>query len=228
MNYNLKPAISDPRLSTHNGFTLIEVLVALTILGMILSIAFAGIRLGIGAWEKGDAVSEDTQRIRTLAARLSNEIGSMYPYIITAAGGVKEYAFKGEEHSIGFVTTNEDSMPDLPKGGFKYVFYSVKNEPEPEGFTSIEKMLPDKNVMDISKGRITLIEPAVKEIMLEYMDEKGGWLGTWDANEKKDMPRAVRIKLSFKQEGRLGEPITLTIPTRMTPMLPKPMEKGVL
>lgn len=228
MNYNLKLATSDQRPATHKGFTLIEVLVALTILGMLLSIALAGIRLGIGAWEKGDAVNEDTQRIRTLASRLSNEIGSMHPYIITVTAGMKEYAFKGEGHSIGFVTTNEDSMPDLPKGGFKYVFYSVKDEPEFSGLTSIEKMLPDKNVMDISKGRITLIEPAVKEIMLEYMDEKGGWLDTWDANEKKDMPQAVRIKLLFKQEGRLGEPIILTIPTRMTPMLPKPLEKGAL
>ncbi|HEX7533874.1 MAG TPA: prepilin-type N-terminal cleavage/methylation domain-containing protein [Syntrophales bacterium] len=41
----------------HNrGFTLLELLIALTITAMIVAIIFGALRIGIRAWEKGENV----------------------------------------------------------------------------------------------------------------------------------------------------------------------------
>jgi len=51
----------------NRGFTLIEVLVSLTIMALITGIAFAGLRVGIDSWERG------TRRIQELDRRVSVE-----------------------------------------------------------------------------------------------------------------------------------------------------------
>ncbi|MDO8958011.1 MAG: type II secretion system protein, partial [Deltaproteobacteria bacterium] len=46
------------------GFTLVEVMITLTILGFILLMIFGVFRLGLSAWEKGENLKEDYQQVR--------------------------------------------------------------------------------------------------------------------------------------------------------------------
>ena len=67
------------------GFTLLELLIAMTLLGLIVTMAFSGLRLGTRAWEAADARDHDVylvqQMLRTRlgAAYLSPEFGPTRP-----------------------------------------------------------------------------------------------------------------------------------------------------
>ena len=87
------------------GFTLLEVLLAMTILSLIAVIIGVSLRLGIRAWERGESDSDDSQKLRYVVERLSQEIRSVYPYQMLI-DGEKAIAFKGKSDSIFFVTSS--------------------------------------------------------------------------------------------------------------------------
>src|SRR5438093_3847644 len=54
--------VSKARTPNNTGFTLLEVLVSLSILGMIATVAFAGLSIGIDSWRRGAQRIEDLDR----------------------------------------------------------------------------------------------------------------------------------------------------------------------
>ena len=44
------------------GFTLVEVVIALTIVATLLVVMFAGLRVGMAAWQRGDERAETLQQ----------------------------------------------------------------------------------------------------------------------------------------------------------------------
>src|SRR5512136_1586864 len=79
------------------GFTLVEVMITLTILGFILLIIFGGFRLSFSAWERGDSTKEELQRRRIITQLISQQIKSIVPYRIKTEKAEGDYlAFQGK------------------------------------------------------------------------------------------------------------------------------------
>ena len=57
------------------GFTLIELMLALTIVATLLAVTFAGLRVGLGAWRRGEARAEAQQHVRSLFSVLARTVG---------------------------------------------------------------------------------------------------------------------------------------------------------
>jgi len=57
-----------------SGFTLIEVIVTLTILGFILLIISGAFRLGLSAWDRGEETREVYQRQRTVSQLVTRQV----------------------------------------------------------------------------------------------------------------------------------------------------------
>jgi general secretion pathway protein J len=88
------------------GFTLIEVVVSMTILGFILVIIFGAFRLSLSAWDRGEKTREEYQRQRTAIQLISRQIKSMVPYKIKTQKAEGDYiAFEGRAQSVKFVST---------------------------------------------------------------------------------------------------------------------------
>jgi prepilin-type N-terminal cleavage/methylation domain-containing protein len=85
---------SKTRFRNNRGFTLIEVLVSLTIMALITGIAFAGLRVGIDSWERG------TRRIQELDRRVSVErlLERQLPL-------ANQGQFKGDSTTVQFVSS---------------------------------------------------------------------------------------------------------------------------
>src|SRR5438105_13930015 len=62
------------------GFTLVEVLIALAIVGMLLTIAFSGLRVAMAAWTRGEDRAEAHQHVRAIAFTMARALGAAYPY----------------------------------------------------------------------------------------------------------------------------------------------------
>ena len=50
--------------SAHRGFSLVELLLAMTLLSMLLALAYGGLRASTQAPEKGQDILDDSNRIR--------------------------------------------------------------------------------------------------------------------------------------------------------------------
>jgi prepilin-type N-terminal cleavage/methylation domain-containing protein len=70
------------KIRSRGGFTLLEVIIAITILSLIMVIIGSAFRLGIQAWGRGEKETEDGQRLRALSSLLSQQLKSIYPYRI--------------------------------------------------------------------------------------------------------------------------------------------------
>ena len=62
--------------NANKGFTLLELLISLTILGVIVVIIFGAFRIGIRAWEKGEKDVESRQRQRIVLDLSKQQLAS--------------------------------------------------------------------------------------------------------------------------------------------------------
>ena len=46
------------------GFTLLELVVAITLMGLVLVMLYSGLRAGLNGWDSGEARAEATNRLR--------------------------------------------------------------------------------------------------------------------------------------------------------------------
>jgi general secretion pathway protein J len=92
-----------------DGFTLVEAMVALTIMSVVVSVAFSGLRIGLDSLQRGSRRIEEMDRRDTLERLLRQQIGSAYawPFEID---GEKSVLFRGSDRKLEFVS--EYSLAD--------------------------------------------------------------------------------------------------------------------
>src|SRR5512137_1338541 len=109
------------------GFTLVEVVITLTILGFICLIIFGAFRLGLSAWERGESVKDEYQEARIVSQLITQQVKSAVPFKIKPQQAEGDYlAFEGDARSLRFVS----SLPVRGKQpeGFVYARYEFKEE----------------------------------------------------------------------------------------------------
>jgi general secretion pathway protein J len=172
------------------GFTLLELVIAITILSFITLIIGSGFRLGINAWEKGDKETAEIQRLRVLSGMLSQQIMSVHPYKMKLKDEDQPaIIFKGQADSLIFVTT----ITDPSYGGFKWVKYLYRDG----NLLYREGLLPDKKLEEKTRGGEEVIDSGIDDIRFAYLSDSGEWKDSWDFGIT--LPVAVRIKISNYQ-----------------------------
>ena len=178
------------------GFTLLEVVIAVTILTFVVLIIGNFFRLGMNAWEKGEQETQWTQRFRVLSGLFSQQLKSAYPYEIEV-DSEKVVLFEGKSDSMLFAT----ALTDPPYGGFKWVRYSHKDGT----LFQKEGLLPDKKLGDHVSGDEEEVDSYIEEVTFAYLSsDDGEWKDSWDFSDR--LPKAVRVKISY------FEPFLITIP----------------
>ena len=186
------------------GFTLVEVMVTLTIMGLILLMIFGVFHLGVSAWEKGDFLKEKYQKMRISSQMLSRQFKSAVPYMIKTSKAEGDYlAFEGKQSSLRFVTALP--LRSRQVEGLVYAVYEFVQGGAEEGrLMQYEQRVLNKDFMDAKPREelgVILFE-GVAEIRFEYYREENpdknwtpGWVTEWSAKEEKELPRAMRMTL---------------------------------
>lgn len=191
----------------NKGFTLIELVIALTLSVVIVVILLAAMRLAYKSQAKGAEKIDMAQKIRLLGDRLTWLIRGAYPFFSKKLDEQKLF-FAGESDKIGFVTTSVDSYGKGPEdlAGLKWVSVFLDSE----GLKVREKVFFLEDVFDDDGGKVYLLAPEVKKLEFEYYDipegeKKGDWVSDWDADEKEYIPAAVKFKITLEHEGKTIE-----------------------
>jgi general secretion pathway protein J len=204
------------RPSPARGFTLLEIVIALAIVGALLAIAFGGLRVALTAWRRGEDRAEAHQHARTLMAVLARSIGSAYPYCIApeqAPGAVVQ--FDGYGDRLAFVT-RAAPFPLAASIAFTAVRLSLDTGDDP-GLVVSERALPNEDVW--SKATPVLRDREVTALHLRYLRPEGDWEDRWDGKAELGLPAAVEVTLTTTLQGRAAAlpPVTIGLRTLKPP-----------
>jgi prepilin-type N-terminal cleavage/methylation domain-containing protein len=173
------------------GFTLIEIVIALTLVAALLAITFSGLRVGLAAWRQGDARAEQLQRGRSLNQLLVRAVGGAHPYRLDAGGPEPAPpAFRGERDRLTFVT----ARPPVPLAA-PIAFTAVSLSLEDRGLTIREAALPSRDLF----GALVpvLADPGVVALQFRYLrGHDRTWGERWDGIAEHELPAAVEITLT--------------------------------
>jgi general secretion pathway protein J len=196
-----------------SGFTLLELMLSLAILGIVLLIIFGALRIGTRAWEKGEKDIAVHQRQRAVLSLLTQQIASACIYEIKL--GDEPFYFKGSENTMEFVSRS----PIVPGAltGVVFAKYKVQEGDtqgkkelglyeKDAGFLKEEDLLNNEDFLILISGLETLRFEYLKEGDDEAEPQ---WQAVWDPSEKSGLPLAVKIVM--KQDSETA-PITLVVP----------------
>jgi general secretion pathway protein J len=208
------------------GFTLVEVMVSMTILGFIILMIYGVFRLGVAAWEKGDVIRDKYQTSRSASQMIFRQVKSAVPYKIKPQKAEGDYlAFEGTAYSLKFVSALP--LKTVQNDGLVYVFYEFQTGGIGGGRLILyEQRALNRNFME-ERPKEELAVPLFEEMaevkFAYYRNENpdknqsAGWVETWSAKEEKELPKAVQITLVSRKaiEGRGEIPISIlaTIPS---------------
>jgi general secretion pathway protein J len=201
-------------LGSAGGFTLIEVILALTIFALIGTVLFGAFTLGHRAVERSSAHFEKNQALRSFSDLIGGYIRSSYPYRTSPQDATIYY--NGEREQLSFVSSYSLAMGGR---GMAKVYLSWEGGDGADGVLRLEEEVPVRlNSEDGESGYRTgvVLHERVQMFELAYLDARGAeerWEERWDAAEKKALPRAVRLsyRLQSGREIRWVFPVMMTV-----------------
>jgi len=184
------------------GFTLLEMVLSLAIVGLIVTLVSAGFDLAGTAIGGGTRAAEQNQRIRLAADIMMRQIKStvLYP----ARDEDYEYPFfRGARRDLAFVTAAAQSGG----GGLALVTYRVQGDP-PQLLLSETTVLSRDMLGGLGElGQLPADEAVLLEgftdLYFEYLMNDGienEWYEAWSGKEEEELPAAVRMVV----EGMAG------------------------
>ena len=195
------------------GFTLLEILLALAIVGALVVIAFSTVRIAVASWRQGEDRAEAYQHLRGVALTLARTVGGAYPY--NAPRGDTPAAsllFGGSASSLEFVTQTAPFPGSVPIA-FTAVVIELGTTGEQRGLVIRQRLLPNRN--PFTDAVVVFNDPTLTELAFSYLDDSGAWQDTWDVETQKRLPKAIRVSVGGTLNGRAQTLLPLTVPLRV-------------
>lgn len=192
------------------GFTLLELVLAMTALAMMTAICYAAFHLAIRATERGEVAVVTAQRLRVASDVLIRQIKSTVPYAARNKDLDVYPYFLGTATSMAFVTAGGLHGG----GGLVRVVYQVVDNPPRLIMTETSFFSPDtlgRDAVDTSGERPTVLLDNFQSLHFLYYRNEGedfgesSWVSGWDGYEEEMMPSAVRITVDGLPGLELGQ-----------------------
>src|SRR5262249_53593547 len=191
------------------GMTLLEVLVALTILAVIVTVLVAGLRVGVQAWEAGERRAASQQQLRAVIELLTEALATAAPYRGRLGDGLdKVTLFRGGSDEVHFVTPAPPLVLDVPAAPSHAVTLRRTNEDQ---LRLVERMVPADEPFGDDGARVTLSR-SVTAFKVEYRDGQGAWADRWDPRNSGGLPAAVRVGLTIRDAAKVERTTTFVVP----------------
>jgi len=212
------------RLPAEKGFTLVELLVALTLLGLISVVLFGGLRFGTRAWEAGDRRATQLTQVQAVQALLRRRIAQARPPDLAATAAVeKDTVFAGESDILQFFAV----VPSRAGVGGIYAFdlaaieddSGVRLELTWRLHRTEDEIEPSDTPVAGLGGRRVLIDGLARAQFRYFGAPEPGeiadWNDNWHANA--GLPELVAIEAEFPEGGGRAWPILHVAPKLSTP-----------
>lgn len=196
-----------PISTDRNGFTLLELLIAMSLLGLIFAALTGGLRFGTTAWQKAADRLSKTEEIQLVHRTLRRQIATALPIpLITEIGEDRDgRSFDGRRDRVSFVGP-------APAQAMAPGLFQLSLELVPDGGAQALTLKWNRlgeNPSNAEKGNVEPILRGIRSIEFSYLarDRNGGpltWVNEW--RETSGPPRLMRISVDFVDHDRTPWP----------------------
>ena len=181
------------------GFTLLELMIGLALLGLIMTLIFAGLQLTIRGWDSAEESGERANRIRLVQTLLLRELAAVYPYRWKNSAEMN-LAFAGAADSLRFVSS---TPPRAGQGGLNLVELVLAKSDQGVQLR-MRRQIPTREQRDFDRLKdedgVVLLD-RLESAAFEYFGSdtppgKPTWRDSWEDPQR--LPRLVRISLRSK------------------------------
>ncbi len=179
------------------GFTLLELVVAITLMGLVLVVLYSGLRLGLNSWEGGEQRAEATNRLRLAEEFLRRQLAQSMTVRSNDKQEKPVVVFIGQSDRIEFVAP---MLAHLGQSGLYRVRIELAHNQMQVRF---RPYLP--NNPNAGEERETMLLEGVSAVEWAYFGperdddpEPPRWRSDWISTERR--PRLVRLNLTLQGE----------------------------
>jgi len=197
------------RTSGTNGFTLIEILVAITILAIVLTSVYGIFGSVSAAKTRLDRDSTDYHTARVVFDRFSRELHGTY-----YRSSDQTTFFRGGRDNNGETFLELTTTAVTPLSAIGTGIAEVRYRLEADEESSNELMLlmrgekPRQSSTMLHDDRMMRLAPGIERLTVRFYSA-GQWHNEWDAGQK-GLPQLVEITMIVSQEGDRQVPFSTT------------------
>jgi len=171
------------------GFTLLELIISITLVAIIVLIISVAANLGYRSFNAGEKKMNAVERLRSSLTIIDAQIQSGVPLTLED-GGVKQYNFMGEQDSLKFSTNYS-----IWGGQRGYVIVNYRVDTDDRGKRTL---FASEYKVGMENQKETKLLEGFDEITFDYYkqdatEEEGEWITQWVDEEM--MPTRIRINL---------------------------------
>jgi len=187
----------------HAGFTLIEMVVAMALLGVMMLLLYGGLTFGLRGWDAADANGRRTADQRIATNFLRREISELFPMRFKDPMTLK-FAFEGKEDSLRFVSARPAGISVT---GLSMVGVSLEDDRERRTHKLVmRRAAPDdeaKSFAPLDRGEVTVLFERVESVSFSYYGSENDftepeWSDDWKFPGR--IPNMIRMKVR-KDDG---------------------------
>ena len=185
------------------GLTLIELVVAITILGILTTVLFSGLRTGLRAWSRGSAEIDDVRSTQAGLSLLRGQIQGALPVLFfPGSEGPQSVSFSGDRYRLRLITRS--SFRDGPSAPPRWAELVWQPSADSGRLTLKESPVLSPSNAPGSEALWQGVVLEAKEFRFEYLprrtpEQTTGWVDAWSGTGLQ-MPAAVRV--SYERRGR--------------------------
>lgn len=189
------------------GFTLLEMVVSLTILAGIAAFLVVSFRLAGGSIERGEAETREMARLRAGIGIFERSIRSADASVLPREGDSPAPYFVGEQKKLRFLSAS--SVSSTPGGGYRLLsFFEAEGSEGGTGLTVADASPFREEGVESWDGtenpRVFL--PGATDVTFSYSagpSDEGTWewFDSWNLKEQGFLPRAVRVEFTTQSDA---------------------------
>lgn len=197
--------------SNSSGFTLVELLLAISLMSILLALAYGGLRASTRASERGQVALEEAGNLRTTHLFVRRQINQTMPLAYGVLDDARQspVMFEGEADRIRFVAP----MPGyLGKGGPQVQTLQISSGGEQLDLEFTHQLLLGYSPDFVSDTEPIVLMEGIEAAYFEFLqqDENGqpaGWTRSWPTPGS--LPRAIRLEIEMGEDSQTTWPLLI-------------------
>jgi general secretion pathway protein J len=200
----MKPQFVSHDVSRDGGFTLLELLVAMTLLGLLSVVLYGALTFGVRTWERSETLTAATNGVRQVQSLLATELSRAYPELIASDPDHQRIAFDGRPHELTYLARDP--------------FHPGALDRIDVGLSQAHGTLLRRASLELSagdRGATTALLRGVSTFDVSYFgparkDSPPEWQAAWQ--NRMTLPVLIRIHATFSQKGMPPWPDLIVAP----------------
>ena len=182
--------------SFDRGFTLLEILIAITLFAILMAALFGGLRLGTRVWEVSGQRLEQESQLLVVRRFLEQRLEEALPVIVATGASDDHLTFGGELKRLRLTSTMPASLGD----GIFFLNLSIRQRPGQGQASDLVLAWHPWPVGEVAESRERVLLNDIASLSISYFgrfdrDETRLWHDQWEGQQS--LPELIQLRLEF-------------------------------